>query len=102
MTSELRLDVSEPTTSWRSSTSTSRPARARACATAKPTAPAPITTASQRSAIAWSQAPPCWLVPLRITKEEAVALARLASEFMPHETAQVREVAHRRWIGGDH
>src|SRR6188472_2937499 len=49
MTSELRELVCVPIASSASRTSTSRPDMARARATARPTTPAPITTASTRS-----------------------------------------------------
>jgi len=44
MTPELRLLVAAPIAASRSTTITSRPARASALATASPTTPAPITT----------------------------------------------------------
>src|SRR5579872_2502226 len=49
MTSELRLLMPVPTACSRSSTMTSRPPRASACATARPTTPAPMTMQSTRS-----------------------------------------------------
>src|SRR5262245_32672548 len=55
MTSELRELVCVPIASSASRTRTSRPDTARARATASPTTPAPITTASTRSIIAFDQ-----------------------------------------------
>jgi hypothetical protein len=52
MTSLLREDVSEPIQRSFSSTSTSRPPRASARATASPTTPAPTTTHSTLSVMA--------------------------------------------------
>src|SRR5262245_50497675 len=58
MTSELRELVWVPIASSASRTSTSRPDVARARATARPTTPAPITTASTRSMTRDQERPP--------------------------------------------